>query len=691
MSAARPPSRPGLRSDVQSAAAGSTAITGARGIVAIIAMVVLTFAAVHAAAPRLAALASRATLAPPDDRRVVLDREVSDEFGFRNPVLWVIEARRGTVWTPSMLQRLAALTDEVRRVPGVIALDVIGLASPNMRDLRVTDEGLEPTYLMNEVPTTTAAVAALRQRIDTDPSYAGTLVSRDGRAAMVAANFRDDVDARAVGAAALALRDRYRDAETAVWVVGAPVLMVLARAALVDSAVVALVLALAGVVVFCAALGARPAAAALLAAALGTAWIVAGAAFAGGALPWALEAGVPGALLAACLGAGLGRPLAAGMVLAAGAAAGAFLAGSPARVFWVATGAGAFLAAAGGALVRAVFSPAPRPFAHDRRVRLLAVVATVAALLGTAWVRCSLGLAGYGERYLPPAAAADLRAVFELLPPPVSLAARVRGEPGFLTAPDVLRAFDGVMAEVRTDPAVRRAMSIADVVKMVHRAFNDGRAEFFAIPDDRALVGRYLALAYSPAFRRFVDRSFADTALWVELHGEQPADVARVLSTMRAAFASRPLPGATVDLPAGDGAVLLAMARVARHVAAAAALAVLITAGAIAATGGWRAGLRAIAAGFLTAAVAAGVLGWAGHAVDLVSLPVLAGIVLAAATAGGATAPAPALPRFGLALAAVGALALAAPLPAAPLVAALLLGPGLALLVCAARENGVPS
>jgi hypothetical protein len=656
-------------------------------VVGVLGITALTLAIVRATVPRLAARVGTATLVPPDNPTVVLDREVTEEFGFRTPVLWVLEARDGSVWTPRMLQRLAALTDGVRRIPGVIALDVVGIASPNMRDLQVTEAGLEPTYLMAEVPTTPEAVATLRRRIDQDPSYAGTLVSRDGRAAMVAANFREDANLHAVGTAALALRDRYRDAETAVWVVGAPVLAALAGPAFVALTTPALVCAFAGVVVLGVVLGVRAMTSALLAVLLGAAWTVVTVALTGWMLPWALEAVVPTALLAAALGTGAGRSIQMGALLAAGALAGALVAGPPARTFWLATAAGALLGAAAGAFTRAVLRPELRPLPYPRAVRRGAAVLAAAALLGLSGARCALGLPGYGERYLPRAAAADLSAVRELLQPPLSLAVRVRGEPGFVAAPDVLRALDDAVADARTDPAVRSAMSIADVVKMVHRAFNDERPESFEIPGDRALVGRYLALAYSPAFRRFLDRGFSSTTLWVQVASERPTDLARVRARMQRALAERPLPGATMDPPVGDGAVLLVMARVARRLAGSAALAVLAAAGLMAAALRWQAGMRAVGASALAGAVAAGVLGWLGFAIDLVSAPLLAGAALAAATVCG---PGVAPPRLGLALVAAGAIALVAPLPAAPLLASLLLGPGLSLLVATMHDGDAP-
>jgi hypothetical protein len=636
-----------------------------------------TVVAALAAAPRLAGLAAVATLVPPADPSVSLDREVTQAFGFENPVVWVLEARDGSVWTTPMLRRLAALTEDVRRIPGVIALDVIGLASPNMRDLRITEDGLQPTYLMGEVPATPEAIAALRRRIDGDPNYAGTLVSRDGRAAMVVANFRGDADRQAVGAACIAVRDRHRDAETALWATGGPVLAVAAPAALAGVAPRAALFALLGVMALGAALGVRAAAAALVAAALAAVWIVTGAAFAGATLPWALAAVVPGALVAAAV-AGGARPARAALVAAVSMLAAALVSGPPARALWAAGAAGAPLAALAGWLTGAVVEPTARPLVRARAARALAVAIALGACLGLPRVDYSLGLLGYGERYLPPAAAADLAAVRRLFPPPLSLALRARGGPGFVTAPEVLRALDAVAAATRTEPAVRGAMSIADVVKMVHRAFNDERPEFLVIPDDPALAGRYLALAYSPAFRRFLDRAFSATALWVQVESERPADLERVVARMRATLAERPVPGATVDLPAGDGALVLVMARVARRIAVSAGAALVVAALVAAGLLGWRAGVRAVGLGLLAAGVGAGVLGWAGHAVDLVSLSLLAATAVTTAALGAAASP-PA--RLALGIAGAGAVALAAPLPAAPVIAALLLGAGLAFLV----------
>jgi hypothetical protein len=653
-----------------------------------LAVVAATVAAVWTAMPRMASLGARMAVLSESDPTVMLDRAITRDFGFGRPVVWVLEARDGTIWTRPMLQRLAALTDDVRRIAGVVPLDVIGLASPNMRDLRVTEDRFEPTYLMGTVPETPAAIAALRRRIDADPNYAGTLVTHDGRAAMVVANFRADTDPRAIGSAAIALRDRYRDADVAVWAVGGPVLAVAASPALAALAMRAAAFTLAGLLALGAALGLRAAASVLLAVVLAVVWLAIGALLTASALPWTLGAAGPTALLAAAVAAQASKhPGRTAVILAAAGLAGSLLLEPPTRTLWIAVAGGAPLAVLAGRLARMILRPPRRPGPIPALTSAAGAGLALVALLGLPRTDCSFGLLGYGERYLPVAATADLAAMRRLFPPPASLALRARGAPGFLTAPEVLRALDAQTTAARADPAVRHAMSIADVVKMVHRAFNDDRPEFFAIPDDRALVGRYLALAYSPAFRRFLDRAFTETAVWIQVDSERPGDLERVLARLRASLADHPVPDAVVDLPAGDGAVVLVMARMARRIAASALLALAVAAAVAAMIAGPRAGLRALGCGSIGAAVAVGLLGCAGHTIDLAAVPLLGATAAAtAAIAGAGHVPA----HLGLGLAGAGVVALVAALPGHALVAALLLGPGLALVVWRPIRAGRP-
>jgi predicted RND superfamily exporter protein len=665
-----------------------------RSLVATLVVVATVAAALAVSVPHLARPAAEVSLVAADDPYVALNREITADFGMQNPVVWVVEARDGTVWTPALLARIQALTRDVLTIPGVLALDVVSLASPNMRDLRVTEDTFEPIYLMSNVPQTAEAIAVLRQRVDTDPNYGGTLVSRDGRAAMVVANFIEDADARTVAAGALALRDRYSDAAARVAVVGAPVLAALApRAARPLAAGALLVLAL-GLLILALVGGLRAALAASLAvvvAVLVSSLLVVG--LGGVVLPWSAYAVLPTALVAAAAATAPAAPwrgrLDLSVAVATACIALGVVAGAPAAAFGVAAAIGVTVALLAGQAIGALLNSAPRTLDYPPAVRLGALILVALAIVGVARLRTSFGLFGYGVRYLPESAAADLRVLERHFPPPTALAIRFRGAPGFVESPDVLGAFDGLTGAVRGDPAVVRALSLADLVKLVNRAFNENRDEFYAIPNDRSMIARYLALAYSPGFRTFVDRGFTQSALWVYLSTDQPADLARVLAKLEAQLAARPVPSAQVDLVGGNGAVVLATARAMRRLAAGTAVFLLLAAAGIFVLCGRRTGAAALTSGVAATALATGTLGWLGVPIDLVSFPCLisaaaAGTVFGAL--GGSTTVAPALLLMAL-------LALAASFAGTSLLgvaAAVLLGaPALAGLLTA-RTGSVP-
>jgi hypothetical protein len=236
---------------------------------------------------------------------------------------------------------------------------------------------------------------------------------------------------------------------------------------------------------------------------------------------------------------------------------------------------------------------------------------------------------GHGVRYLPATAAADLRGVERHFPPPLTLTLRVRGEPGFVTSPEVLSALDAWAGVAREDPAVVRAMSLADLVEMVHRAFNDDRRDRSSIPEDAALVSRYLTLAYGPGFRRFLDRSFSQTAVWAYLSSDRPSDVARVYAALSAGTRARPITSGEIDLVGGDAAVLVVLWETIRAMAARGIFALVLGAIVVGAWTGREVGWRFAVGGACAGPCAAGMVGWLGLPIDLVTLPAIVSAVVA--------------------------------------------------------------
>jgi predicted RND superfamily exporter protein len=300
----------------------------------------------------------------------------------------------------------------------------------------------------------------------------------------------------------------------------------------------------------------------------------------------------------------------------------------------------------------------------------------------------SLGLAGYGQRYPLGSGAADLRTIAKHFPPPTALAIRVRGRQDFVSSPELLRGFDRAMQAARQDPAVVNAMSLADIVKMVNWAFNEKRDEFLVIPDDPGTIGRNLMLAYSPGFGRFVDRALTNSAMWVYVRGDSPADLSRVLERVKTQLAAQPLSDAEIDLVGGDGAEILVMARTARQLALAAAAGLLATAVVVALLGGSGAGIRALLGGVAAVVTATGVLSWLSLPMDLITLPMSIGTGVAGAAFGAlGVITSGRLARLGVTLAVMAVPALVIPYAGAQVLGAVMLGAATASWVSVNRSS----
>jgi hypothetical protein len=663
------------------------------------------------AAPRLPRLIAGAGFVPSDHPWIVLDREITAKFGFENPVVWVVEARNGTVWTTDILTRLQEITRAALKTPGVIPTDVISIASPNMRDLEVTEAGIRPVYLMARVPDTPEAMQALRQRIDGDPNYRDTLVRSDGRAAMVVANFRAEADAKTVGSEARALRDRHRDSVTAVYVSGAPLVQTMKLERVGAAAAVATTTLIASLLVlfwFCGAAMTVTICAASLLAPLWTGCVVIVLGMA--RLPWSFVA-VPFISVNAAvtvLSPSWKPRLRAAVAFSLGFAVMAFLLAPPARglatagligvpIALLAAGVVGFIVGSAGERRCAgrrgllVFSRPgmPRFRLHASSLVILALFLLCAGVLR---LDTSLGLAGYGQRYLFGEEASDLRSIARNFPPPTALAIRVRGQGGFVSSPAVLNAFDSLAEILRTDAAVSRVMSIADVVKLVNQAFNDKDPAFHAIPDDKGLITRYLTLAYSPGFRRFVDRALAEAVIWIYVRGDDATDLRRVFDRARKQLASRPVPDAEVDLVGGDGAAVLLMAEMTRELVLAGFAGVLVVGLILAGLAGPRTGLRAVHGSLVAAAAMAGTLGWLGIPLDLITAPLLVSAGLCATALASMTGDRmPGSHGLALALAVLTVPALLVPYAGAKLLGASLLATAVPTLAWARVSPGIRS
>ncbi len=102
-----------------------------------------------------------------------------ERFGNDEVVLLALIA--DDVLTPENLERVRRITDRVAALPGVRR--VVSVA--NALDVRASDDGIRVEPFLARMTRDRAALDALRERVFGNPVYAGSLVSRDARASVL--------------------------------------------------------------------------------------------------------------------------------------------------------------------------------------------------------------------------------------------------------------------------------------------------------------------------------------------------------------------------------------------------------------------------------------------------------------------------------------------------------------------------
>lgn len=378
-----------------------------------------------------------------------------------------------------------------------------------------------------------------------------------------------------------------------------------------------------GLLAFTALAGPRALAAAVTATAAALVWTVAGLAMVDALIvPWVAQALLPLVGISAALAVeadtrSRGRIAPALLV---GFAALALVTPPTAQTLGIAGFIGTTAAYSAASLAGKCFPAYDTSLTVGRNWRFSALMVLRFCLFGLTGLRGSFAAFGYGERYLPAAAAHDLRAIGQLLPPPTSLVVRADGPADFVKSPQVLRGLDRLAEVSRDDPAVVRAMSLADLVKLTNQAFNDGLDEYHTIPEDAVTIGRQITMAYAPGFRRFVDRSLSSAALWVHVAGDDPNDLARLRTILEREIGTLEWPGVELGIAGGDGAVALRSADLARSVALGWLAFACAAATVLAASTRATLALRAFAGACVGAAFCSGLYGWLGVPVDMIAL-----------------------------------------------------------------------
>src|SRR5262249_24340733 len=131
----------------------------------------------------------------------------------------------GHVVRPEVLENIARITAKLEAMPELARGAVWSLAAERVKRLALVEGELDVRQLMPAVPRTAADVAQLRHDVFADPRFVGTLVSSDGGAAAVIADFPPGIEPPAIVAGIEKVVAPEREADTEIVLAGSPVVL----------------------------------------------------------------------------------------------------------------------------------------------------------------------------------------------------------------------------------------------------------------------------------------------------------------------------------------------------------------------------------------------------------------------------------------------------------------------------------
>jgi uncharacterized protein len=135
---------------------------------------------------------------PPNDPFVRLNRDIMALFGGGNSVSIELVANEGTIYNPENLSTIKEITDSLYLIPGCIPFAVRSLSTLSSERYEIQNKGTpDETFLISPImpqfPRSVAAAQEIERAVRDNPLLNGVLASKDGKAALILADFRSEV------------------------------------------------------------------------------------------------------------------------------------------------------------------------------------------------------------------------------------------------------------------------------------------------------------------------------------------------------------------------------------------------------------------------------------------------------------------------------------------------------------------
>jgi uncharacterized protein len=113
-------------------------------------------------------------------------------FGGRNMTVVGIAPKEGDIYQPHILAKIKRLQEKIEQLPLAVKHNILSLAAHKVKHIKGGQAGMEVRPMLEVIPTTPEGMTKLQAAVASMPIYENALVSPDGKAAAIIADFKQD-------------------------------------------------------------------------------------------------------------------------------------------------------------------------------------------------------------------------------------------------------------------------------------------------------------------------------------------------------------------------------------------------------------------------------------------------------------------------------------------------------------------
>ncbi|MFG6439811.1 outer membrane lipoprotein-sorting protein [Roseateles sp. LKC17W] len=133
-----------------------------------------------------------ASVVPQSHPYIKATNTIEKVFDSKYLVVVGVTPREGDALQPRVLEAVQRLTTQLYASPSVSKQTLLSLSSRQAKGINGTADGFEARALLSDIPRTPEQVAALKARIETNPVYRETVVSKDWRTATIMLELKEN-------------------------------------------------------------------------------------------------------------------------------------------------------------------------------------------------------------------------------------------------------------------------------------------------------------------------------------------------------------------------------------------------------------------------------------------------------------------------------------------------------------------